>query len=285
MLRERRPPGRWLLSLAAAALVVVGAGAWAPAGAQGTIAACPTQGLTLAAVEITSPKADSTITAGAQRVTGRVFEGLTRVELYVDGVLADARSIPQGQETFDLGWQATASIPRSVTIGVVGCGSGIGQLLRASDEVRVRLTPVDTTRPTSSSTVVTPPTSAPVPTTLASTATTTAAAGAAGAAGGAASTTTTSPQATTVPPAVPATTAPPATTATRQANAPLVLSEKADEDEPGPPLWVGAVVGLSGTIGLALSAVISRRSAAKAAQGQLPVDRLDADDGSDLVSL
>jgi hypothetical protein len=284
MLRERRPSGRWLLSLAAAS-VLLGAGGWVPASAQTTIASCPTQGLTLAAVEITSPKADSTITAGAQRVTGRLFEGLTRVELYIDGVLTDARSVPQGQESFDLTWQATTSLPRTVAILVVGCGSGIGQLLRASDEVRVRLTPVDTTRPSPSSTVVTPSTAAPVRTTIASTATTTAAAGTASA--GAASSTTTKPEATTVPTTVVSTTtAPPATTATRQANTPLVLSEKADEDEPGPPLWVGAVVGLSGTLGLALSALISRRSAAKAARSQLPVEEsLDADDGSDLVSL
>lgn len=281
MLRERRPSGRWLLSLAATTLFLLSAGSWSPASAQGTIA-CPAQGLTLAAVEITSPKGDSTITAGAQRVSGRLFEGLTRVELYIDGVLTNAVTVPQGQETFDLGWQATASLPRSVAIRVVACGSGLGQLVRASDEVRVRLTPVDTTRPSSSSTVVSPPTSAPVRTTVASTATTTAAAGAAAAAN---STTTSRPEATTVPATVPATKAPPATTATRQANTPLVLSEKADEDEPGPPLWVGAVVGLSGTLGLALSAAISRRSAAKAARSQLPVEQgLDAEDGSDLVS-
>lgn len=260
------------------ALLLASLASWAtPAGAQ-IPGSCPTGGLSLARVDIDSPADGATLTAGSQRVSGSVVSGITRVELYVDGVLSDTEQLSSGDAYYSLGWQAAATIPHSSTVRVVGCGTGLGQLLRGEAEVGVRITPaVATTRPSPTSTEAPGPTTVH-PTTTAVTPTTVK-----GQAATAASSSTTAVTTTTPAPVQAPVAGPPGTTATRPASQPLVLSERPKKRGPGPPLWVGAVVGVSGTIGLGLSALLSRRSAARAAQHRLPVEDLH-DEGSDLVS-
>jgi hypothetical protein len=160
---------------------------------------------------------------------------------------------------FEASFDVTNVPPGETSLQVVACGAFnlAGTLARGEAEQTVR---VQSASPSTTTTVASPTTvRAPANPPLGAGATTTVAA----------VTTTRVGQTTTTstPPTTAASEDAPPAAATRRAepvrprasDAPLVLTEAPDEETSGPPLWVGAVVGVSGGVGLLFSATSSWR--------------------------
>lgn len=264
--------GLLLAGSLALAWTVTGA---APARAQsGT--GCPTQFLPLlATVELTQPEAGATV-SGRVTVAGEATGPLlNHVELVVRGEVVASRALEGDGEvkSFALTWDASSAPTGITTLQVVACGDDgaiIPKLVggKATREVRVQA-PAPTTTSAPSTTVARRAPAAPAapggPTSTA----------AAPGVGASADSTTTSVAATSTTAGeaaddaevtVPAERGEPSESEILAGPArpgALTLTEGSDDSGPGPPLWVGIVVGISGTIGLLLSALF-RRSHAEA---------------------
>lgn len=234
-----------------------------PAAAQ---AGCATGGIqTQATVDIDAPAPNSTVT-GTVNVRGTattplVVGSVARVEVTFAGVTKTQTFSPSSNVTFNVPFDTTTFSPGAKSITVVACGA----LTEGSASISVNVpAPTTTTTAVSSGTTVasTPPASAQA-------GATTTVVGQAAPAGG--PTTTVAGPTTTVTSSPPSTEAPaepvvvparPTTTrGDSRADAPLVLTEAPDDEGSGAPLWVGAVVGISGGLGLLFSAVSWRRRA------------------------
>jgi hypothetical protein len=257
-----------VLALATLVLVLAAAG---PAGGQAS--GCPARGLGLAQVEITEPSSRARV-SGQVRVAGRASTSpvaLARVELHYQGFVVDSANFqdPATSQEFELTWNSSGARAGSATLTVVACGGGVlDGVTRGAAEVTVEVAPpAPTTTSTPTTAVTSPPASVPAvpPTTGAS---------------ALPSTTSTSPPTTTATPTTAAagneddaaaiTTVASSPPPTRSAGTPtsvpsgqsqqrpLTLTEGGAERRPGPPIWVGLVVGVSGTLGLALSAIFRR---------------------------
>lgn len=299
-----------LRTFAAAAAVLGGLafGGPVPVGAQE--ATCPATGLNLLPVSITDPEPGARV-SGVVRVRGRADGALllNQVELYAGGRLVDTRTFGAGSgvREFELSWDATGAPTGTTQLRVVACaGNLLGDVARGAAGIQVQVTApaTTTTAPVGGGGSgggpgpgATSPTSVPAsnsPTTLAPTSGVTGP----GATGPGATTGATAPGAPTTTSANSSSTtaAPgdrraeaPAAPASRRGQATedelagparpgaLTLTEGTPEDRPGPPLWVGIVVGLSGTIGLVLSAIFRRHHPAPVHEPVDEDDEVDAD--------
>lgn len=266
-----------LLVAGAAVPGLIGAG---PAAAQTGCGAG--SGLETAEIVLDEPAPNSTVTGPTIRVVGTATASLgllNRVEVTVAGVTKTGQFSPSGSLSFDVPFDVSGVSPGQVSVRVVACGTGnlTGVLARGVQQTQFTLR------------AAAPTTSTP-PTTGGSTPGTTAASG--GSTGGVVSATTTVPVATTRPGQASSTTAPASTVPSTEeaappvvderpepvrpsagrSDAPLVLTEADDDGSSGPPLWVGAVVGVSGGLGLLFSASSSRRRTRQAGQPVEPVD-------------
>lgn len=217
------------------------------AGAQ---SGCPGAGVSAASVDVVSPRPGEQV-RGVVVVRGRVSAPLavSRVELQVGRSIVDAQSFRETPSAdFSLSWDATRAPAGQASLRVMACGQGIGGVLvQGSTTVAVEVLAVPApTQGATSTSVGTPTTVSPTTTSSLSPSTST-------------STTRTS---TTLP----------ATTTTQPL--PDLLTEEravgpagrllpgeaaASEGRRSYPVWVGAVVGLSGLAGLVVSRAISGR--------------------------
>lgn len=244
-------------------LAASGAG---PAAAQDS--RCPAEGINLASIEVTEPAANATV-RGPVRVAGRAMAllPLTRVELIVGGQLVDSRTFPptEGARDFELTWAAAGATPGRVTMRIVACNGGLGVLARGERSFDVQLAAAATSTTSATATTV-----APTPTTAKGSPSTTTAAGGQATTPTAAGSTSVVPAAGQVSDTLPITVPITPTTVRRLADGlqigptqprPLTLTEGGSEGGPGRPIWVGLVVGVSGMLGLVLSAIFRRHHA------------------------
>jgi hypothetical protein len=234
-------------------------------------------GLETAEVTIDTPAPNAivsgknvTVRGSAQATLGQ----LSRVEITLAGISKVRTSSPSSSIDFEASFDVSNVPPGETSLQVVACGAFnlAGTLARGEAEIRVRVqasaSSTTTTLATATSVArgASPAPLAGGPTT--SVAVTTTKAG---------QTTTTSTPVTSVPQqdASPVTTrAEPVRP--RATEAPLVLTEAPDDDSSGPPLWVGAAVGLSGGLGLLFSASSSWRRRRVPAPLE-PLEPADAD--------
>lgn len=267
-------------ALLAAIAVVPGLVGARPAAAQTGCRAG--SGLETAEISIDEPAANSTVTERDIRVRGKATAALgtlNRVEVTVAGVTKPSQFAPSGSLGFNVPFDLSGVSPGPVSVRVVACGTGnlTGVLAGGVHEMRFTLQ------------APAPATTTP-PTTAGSTPGSTVSSG--GSTGGVVSATTTAPVATTRPGQASSTTTPTSTPPTTEeaasqvaderpepvrptpgrSDGPLVLTEADDDGSSGPPLWVGAVVGVSGGLGLLFSAASSRRRTRQAGQPVEPVD-------------
>jgi len=266
-----RPAGlvrRFALSFALAALAALAVAQAAAAQSE----ACPSEGLLSPVdVRVASPARGSTVTGPSVTVRGTastLLGELTRVEVSV-GDASVARSYASSPSIdFELTVDAADVAAGATSVRVVACSSGA----RGEDRFTVAYQPraaaaTTTSAPRPSTTVVSSGGGASgAPTTTVSTP-------AAVIAAGATQPTTTTPGPTTVadrPTTTVASGPPPADTGRSagrsepvrpgtNADGSVILSDSPDEGSSRPPLWVGAVVGVSGGIGLMFSATSWRR--------------------------
>ncbi len=271
---------RFLLAVLLAAAAAFAAGASPAAAAEG----CGSGGGVTGVVTIDSPVPNAVV-SGRFRVRGTASSGLpvggiNRVEVNLGGVSASADYDPGNAVDFDLPVDASNVAPGDRTLTVVACGGNslTGALSRGerSIPVKVEAAPVTTTVRTSttaaaSASAIGAGAGAPSTTTTA----VGGAAAAAVAAGGTSTTVTTTarPTTTQAEARAPAAARPDPVRPRAGPDAPLVLTESPDRGSSGPPLWVGAVVGISGGLGLLFSAATWRRRA----HGPVPAEPVDPD--------
>lgn len=246
-------------AMAFAVLAVVGGAAGvAPAGAQpaGECGSSGTGGLiSNVDVEVTSPAPGSVVTGSRVPVRGTasvaLVGALTQVQVSLGGATRTQTYEPSSEINFDLAVDTADLSTGPSFLSVTACGP----LARGMRQFTV----VYQRAPASSTTTVTAPattavgavggastTTVAAPTTVASQSTTTVA--------GQTTLTSTPPTTAFSPPAT--TIVEPRRTSARET---VVLSDDPDEGSGGSPLWVGAVVGISGGIGLLFSATSWRR--------------------------
>jgi hypothetical protein len=220
-----------------------------------------------AEVTIDQPAPNTSVSGKAVVVRGSARAALgqlSRAEITLAGTTKVDTSDPTSSMQFGATFDLSDVAPGPTSLRVVACGtSGLaGSLARGETEIRltVQAPPAtSTTAPRPATTVRSAPlgagagaaagatastTSLPVPTTQA----------------GQSSTTSTSTPATTVAEAPPRpVTAKSAPARPRSADGPTVLTDAPADRSSRPPLWVGAVVGVSGGLGLLFSAFSSRR--------------------------
>jgi hypothetical protein len=267
----RRALSTLFVALAAALL------ASAPTGAAAQDESCGSGGGLTGVVTIDSPAPNASV-AGTVQVTGtasaRPVGTLTRVEATLGGA-SDAGTYPAAATIeFSLTLDVSNVAPGRNTLTVTACGTSslTGALSRGSASVPVVVKDASAaTTTTVGQTTTTAATrssgSSGSSAAGATTTTTSATADAAGAVvgrGAATSTTaTSSPSTTTTAVAAPAPVAPAAKSdqpkARSGSNRPVVLTETPAKHGSGKPLWVGAVVGVSGVIGVMFSAATWRR--------------------------
>lgn len=234
-----------------------------PAGAQ-VEGSCPSDTiLSTVDVRVASPERGATVTGPSVRVRGTasaLIGEVSRVEVTFAGKSVARNYSLSNSIDFDVTVDA-ADVPGGLAgVRVVACGSGA----RGDDQFSVvyqpRAAATTTSVAQSSTTVVsTPGGSAP--------ASTTTLAAAPGATVPAGQPTTTTPSQTTLASQPTTTVAAPAATSARDepvrpgrnTDGSIVLSDSPDEGSSRPPLWVGAVVGVSGAVGLLFSATTWRR--------------------------
>ena len=269
-----RPAGlvRRLASGGAAAALVVGAVLLpaAPAAAQSDT--CPTEGLLSPVdVRVASPARGASVTGPSVTVRGTastLLGELTRIEVSVGDASVARNYASSPSIDFELTVDA-ADVPPggATTVRVVACASGARGEDRFTVAYQPRAVATTTSTPRPSTTTGSSSGGATGATT------TTAATPAAVIAAGGTQPTTTAPGQTTLAPRATTTVvagpAPAAAEASRDrpepvrpgvnADGSVVLSDSPDEGSSRPPLWVGAVVGVSGGIGLLFSATSWRR--------------------------
>ncbi|MFP5318281.1 MAG: hypothetical protein ACLGI2_08295 [Acidimicrobiia bacterium] len=267
----RRASVRWrrvASAVAAAALVAVAPAA--PAAAQGE-GSCPTDGvLSPVEVRVTSPGRGATVTGPSVTVRGSasaLLAELTRVEVTFGDQSVARNYSPGSPIDFELTVDASAVAAGPTSVRVVACSSSVRGEDRFTVTYQPRAAAATTTSPARPATTSV---SSPGAATGATTTTAGPAAGPA-VANGATAPTSTTPGQTTVANQPTTTVAAPDAPAPAAANRPqpvrpgtnvdgnVVLSDSPDEGSSRPPLWVGAVVGLSGGIGLLFSATTWRR--------------------------
>ncbi len=240
--------------LVVGALVAVVAGFPAPAAAQ--LGSCGTDGIVASAdVRVTSPGPGAVVSGPTVSVTGTasvpLVGQLTRVDVNLGGQRRSQSFEPSSSVNFDIDVDISDLPPGTTSLTVVACGP----LARGTRQMTVTVAPArtTTTEVRTSTTVAAPggtqpstttaapnTTAAPsqTPTTLAGSSTTTVA-----------TTTSSAPTSTPVP----------TTTGSSRRGTAVVLGEEAADRSERSPLWVGLVVGLSGAVGLLLSAATWRR--------------------------
>ena len=216
-------------------------------------------GLGTAQVTIEQPAADTVISGKGVVVAGSARSSLgqlSRVEMTLAGVTKVQSFSPSGSVDFYATFDVSNVPTGPTTLHVVACGGSslTGSLARGDAEMRLRVqappaTPTTAARPTTTGLAQ------PVAAEAGGTTTTMAVTTTSQAAASSTSTTMTSTPAAPERP-VTAKTAP---ARPRAGEAPLVLRDAPDDGSSRPPLWVGAVVGVSGALGLLFSAVSSRR--------------------------
>lgn len=254
-------------ALVMAACVVALSG---PAAAQSSCS----EGAGLASVDVDRPFPNS-VAIGQVRVEGSaqaaVGFNLSRVEISVGGEPVTRTYEPSPSIEFSVLVDVRDLEPGPATVRVVACGTGLtGALAQGEREFSITIqAPPSTTAPRASSTVPSQ----------------------SGAAAG--SDTTAAPTTTRPGQADPigatSTTAAPPTTEPRvevyqpepvrpksAGDAPVILTQTPADKSPRPPLWVGAVVGVSGALGLGFSAASWRRRT-HGPQPAEPVDPADPD--------
>lgn len=251
---------RFWVGLAVAAIATLSGGQ--VAGAQ---AACSTSGgLGSAQVTIDSPAPNESVSGtinvrGSAHASGlNILGSLNRVEVTLGTVTKS--------QTFDPGTTLNFTVPvdtstlagGTTSLRVVACGTGVSG--ERSINVNVAAPGATTTAPRATTTTSAAGGGTP-PTTVAGATSTSVAAGAAGAQAAATTSTKVSTTTTTAAPTTTevATTVAPPTTLASGRQAPLVLTETPTKSKSGAPVWVGAVVGISGGLGLLFSARPWRR--------------------------
>jgi len=257
------------------ALIAGAASVAAPAAAAGS---CPSGIVATGRVDITSPRSGESVSGHVQvRGTASGVTGLSRVELQVNGsTVASQTSAPQNPLPFNLTWDASGFGTGTAHLRVVACSSGVVGSLGdgGQGDVTVNVTaPSATTTTVAAGVVVAPGTTTSLPgstTTVrgqvkpstSSTSTTVVAAGAPPSRGD-------DPQ-TGTPPKPPDLALP----------GRLARPESA-RSSARPPLWVGAVVGVPGVAGLALSVFRRRRNS----HGSVPGPPMGVGDEAGLLDL
>ena len=253
--------------IAAAAVALPAGPAWGQSG--GGSGCGGGSGLNTADVNIDEPAPNSVVSGQNVVVRGdaRVVSlgPLSRVEVSLAGMTKVHTASPSSSINFEVSFDVTNVPPGETSLQVVACGafSLAGSLARGEAEITVRV----------QATAASTSTSVPRTTTTGrSQGNASAAAGAATTTSVAVTTTTRAGQAATAGSSTTVTAAPgpgaesaaPAPAQTdpvrpRASDAPLILTESDDDDSDSPPRWVGAVVGVSGGLGLLFSATSSRR--------------------------
>lgn len=239
-----------------------------PAAAQSD-GSCPTEGvLSPVEVRVTSPARGTTVTGPSVMVRGSasaLLAELTRVEVTFGEETVARNYAPDSPIDFELTLDASDVAAGTTSVRVVACSSTV----RGEDRFTVTYQPRAAATTTSPARPSTTSVSSPGG---AGGATTTTAGPAAGPAvlNGATAPSTTTPGQTTVASRPTTTVAAPEAPAAAgerpepvrpgtNADGNVVLSDSPDEGSSRPPLWVGAVVGVSGGIGLLFSATTWRR--------------------------
>ena len=250
--------------LVAAGVLALGASGMAEAQSDG---ACPTEGiLSTVNIRVTSPAPGSVVTGPTVTVRGTataLIAEVSRVEVTFGDETVARNYSTSGSIDFDITVDASDVPTGPTVVRVQACGSGArgNQQFSVAYQPRASATSTTVNQPTTTG-AISPGGSTPAPST-------TLAAGVAGALtpGGPTSTTpgrtTLASQPTTT---VGAPAAPPAASKRPEPVRPgtntdgsIVLSDSPDEGSSRPPLWVGAVVGVSGGVGLLFSATTWRR--------------------------
>jgi hypothetical protein len=216
-----------------------------------------------AQVTIDEPSDGDTV-SGRVTVRGRARANigqLSRVEGDLGGKSTFEEYDPSTTLDFELTFDVRNVAPGEAVLSVTACGSGnlTGALARGVAEMTVQVeAPVtSTTASRTSSSLAVPAGTFPGGTSTTVGVTTTRAGNPA-----TGSSSTVAANQTAEPPLVLA--RPDPVRPKTGSDAPLVLTESPDSGSPRPPLWVGAVVGISGGLGLLFSASSSRR------RGRLP---------------
>lgn len=218
-----------------------------------TQSGCPGVGVSAVTVDVVSPRPGQRV-QGVVVVSGKVSAPLavSRVELQVGRSIVDAQSFPAAPAAdFSLSWNASSAPAGQASLRVVACGQGLGGVL-----VQGSATVVVEVAAASSSTA--PSTSIPISSTSSTVRGTT--------------TTTVSPSSTTSTSSARTSTTFSRTTTTTLADPGLVTAgrlvgpagrllpgEAATSRRRAHPIWVGAVVGLSGVGGLVASQALTVR--------------------------
>ena len=219
------------------------------AGAQ---SGCPGVGVSAASVDVVSPRPGEQV-RGVVAVSGRVSAPLavSRVELQVGRSVVDSQSFQDAPSAdFSLRWDATRAAAGPASLRVVACGQGIGGVLvQGSSTVAVEVVAVPA--PTQAN----PSTSFPTSTTV--TAATTTSSSLPSSSSTSTTRTSTTLRATTTTQAEPELVS--AGRAVGPAGRLLPGEPETSEDGSSRPVWVGAVVGLSGLAGLVVSRALTGR--------------------------
>lgn len=244
--------------VAAIVTVVVGARSVVHAGAQATTC---TQGagLSPAQIQIDAPGPNETVSGTvAVRGTARVtlVGQLSRVEVSLGSVSKAQTFEPGSVLNFNVSLDSSSLPTGSTNLTVTTCG--LLAWAEKSVGVNVAAAPAVTTTLRATTTTVAGPGPTVVATSTPGTSVVALPVQAGGSTSTRVSTTVTTAPPTTETPAAAATTT---TVATRPAgrDTPLVLTETPPKSSSGPPVWVGAVVGISGGLGLLFSARPWRR--------------------------
>ena len=217
---------------------------------------CPATGVGTTSVTITQPRPGEVVSGvvpvrGEARTIAAPLSRLHRVELYVNGSLAQVQeSAPATRLPFQLSWDSTWAGSGPATLRVVACGGGAGA--RGQSTVPVTVQP-----PQRASTTTSAASMSAVPTTTVRTPV-------------GAATTASTPTTRAAPTTTVSTTASesldearpaprPSTPDGRRIPSRLALRGSEPEEGRSSPLWGGAVVGLTGAAGLALSTFLRRR--------------------------
>ncbi|MCA1691927.1 MAG: hypothetical protein ABR540_15660 [Acidimicrobiales bacterium] len=203
-----------------------------------------------ATIEVDEPAPNAVVSGPTLFVSGiaRTELGvLSRVEATFEGSPRSEVYPPAQEVGFAFAFNLGRVPPGDAVVHIVACGPGLTGALIGGERRIVVTVGEPVTR-----------TTAAAPTTIVQ------------AAGDTSAATTTVPVSTTIAAAAATTSTSslPAETATEQARevtpragleAPLILTDAPEDDSPQKPLWVGAVVGISGGLGLLFSAASSRR--------------------------
>ncbi len=252
-----------------AAAVTLGGGTLVGGGvAQAQATTCAgAAGLSAAQVTIDAPGQNETV-SGTVTVRGSARAGLlgllNRVEVTLGEVTRVQTFEPGTTLTYSVSVDASSLPAGNTPLKVAACGS----LARGERSIAVNVAAPATTTTTARSTTTTGGGAGPG-TTVAG-----AGAGAGVTTTSVATTTSTSTRVSTTEAAAPTTEAPPPATTTTAAprrsagrGTPLVLTETPPQSSSGPPVWVGAVVGVSGGLGLLVAARPWRRRGGRGGLG------------------